>query len=452
MRTLIIVLLFSSLSDLVTTAQTTSHFTWGNASYFDMAIGEQVIYKGTAVRLTDIEGRCNQIVVGVDTIWLEVAQRSLPGTIDGLNIFVADNRNLKQLAPDSGVHGLLNKDALVCITEIGTPLIDLDQAVFPVAFNDGFIWSGEEENYFFSYVKSTGDDLFTNYPGIGIDLSDARGREKHWIVAIEDCSVVWVEEGDSENSACVLLKSEQHEGIYFVYDLLYQKNIEVRKGQTLQRGEIIGTAWGDENWGHLQLALVYSEREPEYKTRYHNCFNFFPQLYYLYYKQTYGISKTFGKGRILFGRAPYLNRNVQNTSGFREFFGKGWLIDRNNLAGRLEWVYKGDEGNVRLAKTLFKKTPAEYTNPDNYYCFNINVQNGVYRIRARIGDIEKKSYQKISFDGVETPYYELPAGQQKWTAEKVVRVTDHKLSVHVYLDGSGKTIAGLSEIVFQQSY
>ena len=450
-RTILIFLLFSGLF-VAADAQTTPCFTWGNASYFNMAIGEQVIYKGTAVRLINIDGRCNQIAVRKDTIWLEVAQRSLPGTIDGLNLFVADNRNLKELDPDSGIHDLLTKDALVCITEMGEALIDLDQAVFPVAFNDGFIWSGEEENYIFSYVKTPVDDHFRTYPGIGIDLSDARGLEKHWLVAVENCSVVWVEEGDTQNSACVLLKSENHEGIYFVYDRLYQKNIEVRKGQRLQRGELIGTAWGDQNWGHLQLAVVYSEEEPKYETRYHNCINFFPQLYYLYYKQTYGISKTFGKGRIVFGRAPYLNRNVQNASGFREFFGKGWLLERKNMAGRLEWVYKGDEGNVRLAKTLFEKTPAEYTNPDNYYCFNINVQNGVYRIRAKIGDIEKKSFQKISFDGVETPYYELPAGQQKWTSEKVVRVTDHKLSVRVYIDSSGKTVAGLSEIVFQQSY
>ena len=449
-KILLILFLISAVSGIAQ-QNTSPDFTWGNASYFNLAIGEKIIFNNIEVRLLDIQGRCNRIVVGDDTIWVDVAQRNLPSTADGMNLFVADNRNLKKLDSDSGIHGLLKKDALLCLTEIGTALVDPDQTIFPVAFNDGFIWSGEEESYIFSYQGNEGNDP-NAFPGIGIDLSDSRGLEKHWIVAFEDCSVIWVEDGETDNSACVLLKSKKHDGIYFVYDRLYKKNIEVRKGQELRRGELIGTAWGDNSWGHLQLAVVYSETEPDYASRYRNCVNFFPQLYVLYYNQTYGISRTFSKGQIEFGRAPYLNRNVQNASGFTEFFGKGWVLDRNNIAGRMEWVARGDEGNVRLSKTLFKGTSAKYTNPENYYCYTINVQNGVYRIRARIGDIEKKSYQKISFDGVETPYYELPAGQQKWTAEKVVRVTDYKLNVRVFIDATGKTVAGLSEIVFQQSY
>lgn len=452
-RTIFILFLLCCFSGVYAQNQTTPDFTWGNAAYYNLGIGEEIIYNGTPVRLLKMEGNSNQFMVGGDTLWLKVAQRSLPVTSDALNIFVADNRNLKKLDPDSGVHGLLKKDALICLSVIGTSLLDFNKAIFPVAFNDGFIWSGEEESYIFSYTKNMANGQFFAYPGIGIDISDARGLEKHWIVALEESTVVWVEETEEDgNSVCVLLKSGLNEGIYFVYDRLFDKNLEVRKGQQLQRGELIGTAWGDNLWGYLQLAVVYSKQEPEYATRYQNCVNFFPQLHQLYYQQTYAVTKSFRKGKIEFGRAPFLNRNVQNASAFESFFGKGWVLDRNNTAGRVEWVARGQEGNVRLSKTLFKGTPAAWTNPKNYYCYELNVQNGVYRIRAKLGDIEQNSWQKISFDDVETPAYDLPAGEQKWTAEKVVRVTDHRISVKVYFDTSGKKVAGLSEIVFQQSY
>ena len=450
-KPVLILLLFSAVCSLAQ-ENTTPDFIWGQASYYNMEVGDEIFFNGNKVTFIQNIGNHSQFKVENDTILLKVAQRSLPHMINALNIYVADNFNLKKLDSESGVHGLLTKDVLVCLTKNGEMLMDSKSASFPVAFNDGYIWSGEEDSYVFAFLKKQGTSNYYSYPGIGLDMTDARGLEKHWIIAIEDCTVEWIEENEDQNTSCVLLKSKNNENLYYVYDGLYRKNIQVKKDQELIYGELIGTAWGDENWGNVKIAVVYSEQTPEYINRFNNVINFFPQLYQLYYNQIYGISRSFSKGKISFGRAPMYNQNVQNVSCFEEFFGKGWLLDKNNIAARVEWLTNGEEGNVRLSKTLFKGSKAAYTNPKDFYCYEINVPNGVYRIRAKVGDIEKKSWQKVSFEDVETKSFALEAGAQEWTSEKVVRVNDHRLSIRVYFDTSGDKVAGLSELVFQQAY
>jgi hypothetical protein len=444
----IFVLILVTMSS-VAREQSNADIIWGNSHYYNMNIGDSVWFDGTVVELLDVNLHCNLLKIGEDTLLLKVSRRSLPSMSGSLNVFVADNKNVKHLAKNKSVHGLLKADALVCLSGVGTNWLNLNSVVFPVAFNDGFLWSGEEETYMFSYYR-TGEKTYDTYPGMAINLNDARGLEKHWIVAVEDCSVVWIEEDESRNTACLLLASDANPGIYFVYDALYQKTIEARKGQKLKRGELIGTAWGDEDWGFVHLAVVYSENVPEYGNRYDNCLNFFPQLYEMYYKYSYGISKSFTKGKIEFGRSPVINGNVQNASAFEEYYGKGWSFDHWNVVEKVEWVTKRNGGNVRLSKTLFKGTPASSTNPDNYYEYIINVRNGVYRVRAKVGDVEKASWQKLAFENQLTPAYSLEQGQQTWTSEKVVKINDHKLHVRIYFDGN--TVAGLSEIVFQQAY
>lgn len=446
-----ILLLFSAVFSFAQ-ENTTPDFKWGQASYYNMKVGEEIFYNGNKVTFLQNIGNHSQFKVENDTVIIKVAQRSLPHMINAINIYVADNANLKELDYESSVHGLLTKDVLVCLTKNDEMLLDSRSSSFPVAFNDGYIWSGEEDRYVFAFLKKQGTADYYCYQGIGLDMTDARGVEKHWIVAMEDCLVVWVEENENRNTSCVLLKSKNSEHIYYVYDELFEKNIQVKKGQELNMGELIGTAWGDENWGHVKIAVVYSTQTPEYVNRFNNVINFFPQLYQLYYNQIYGISRSFSKGKISFGRSPSLNRNVQNVTCFEDFFGKGWLLDKNNIAARVEWLTNGEEGNVRLSKTLFKGTKAAYTNPKDFYCYEINVPNGVYRIRAKVGDIEKESWQKISFEDVETKSFNLNPGVQDWTGEKVVRVTDHRLSIRVYVDPSGNKVAGLSELVFQQAY
>ena len=69
-----------------------------------------------------------------------------------------------------------------------------------------------------------------------------------------------------------------------------------------------------------------------------------------------------------------------------------------------------------------------------------------------MGDVEKASWQKIEFEGISAGTFKLEPGIQKWTPEKVVKVEDTKLTVRVYFEEGKNTIAGLSELVFQQAY
>ena len=427
-------------------------FSWGNTSYYNLNVGDSINFKGVSVELLGIKNHCNTLRVDKDTLELKVTRRNLPNALGGLNVFVADNVNVKKLAENKDTHGLLTKDALICLSGLGEPLLDPNNFLFPVTFNHGFIWNGEEDSYLFSFTKNTEDGKYYSYPGIGISLNNARGQQKHWIAAIEDCSVEWIEDEKSGNASCVLLASSTQQDIFYVYDRLYKKNLEIRKGQKLQKGEIIGTAWGDGEWCYLQLSVIHSDTVPAYENRYSNVLNFFPQLYELYYKHAFSVSRNFSKGKIEFGRVPVFNENVQNASGFEDYLGKGWLFDGWNTANKLEWVAKGENGNVRMSRILFKNTSAETTNPQLFYEYVVNVKNGVYRIRAKVGDIEKKSWQRITFENVEAATYKLLPGEQKWTAEKVVRVSDHRLNIRIYIDPENNAVAGLSEIVFQQAY
>ena len=448
-KTLYIFLLLLLVVSSAARENTRADIVWGNSYYYNINVGDSIWFEETLVQLLAVDKHYNQLKIGNDTLWLKVSRRSLPEISGSLNVFVADNVNVKHLAKNKKVHGLLSGDALICLSGINSSWLDANQVVFPVAFNDGFVWSGEEETYMFSYYP-TKENTYDTYPGIAMNMNDARGLEKHWIVALEASEVVWIEKGEAEETECVLLASQTSPGIYFVYDALYRKNIEVRKGQKLERGELIGTAWGDDKWGFLHLAVVYSDSAPTFENRFDNCLNFFPQLYEMYYKHSYGVSKSFSKGKIEFGGAPHLNGNVQNASAFEQYYGKGWEFDHWNPAEKVEWVTKGNNGNVRLGKVMFKGTPARCTNPENYFEYEINVRNGVYRIRAKIGDIEKPSWQKLSFENQLTPEYSLAAGEQKWTSEKVVRVEDHKLNIRIYFEGN--KVAGLSELDFQQAY
>jgi fibronectin type 3 domain-containing protein len=120
-----------------------------------------------------------------------------------------------------------------------------------------------------------------------------------------------------------------------------------------------------------------------------------------------------------------------------------------NITEKLETVSKGSEGNVRLKKVLFDKTPAKVVNPKSYFDYEIHVPDGRYRIRAKVGDVELPSWQKVVFEGVETNLITNEKGQFSWTPERIVKVVDGRLTIRIYFDETSGKAAGLSEIVFQ---
>ncbi|MEN8117466.1 MAG: hypothetical protein ABFS16_10830 [Bacteroidota bacterium] len=455
---LISIFVWSCLFEVSAQNQSNPDFQWGNASYFNINTGESIYFNNIEIKLLSLENHYNRIKVGTDTIFIKVSKRNLPASTNGVKIFVADNKNVKALTTDSDVHGLLKKDALICLSGYIENLLNPDIFIFPVSFNDGFMWSTEEDCYMFSYLGSeekNGKKYSRSYEGIGIDLHDARGIEKHWLVAMENSTVTWIEEKNpdqAEKEVCVLLQSNSNPGIYYLYEHLYRKNILIKKGQKLVRGELLGTIWGDDVWGHFQLTVVKSDTIPSYKNRHRNAVNFFPQFYELYFKNTYSSTKSFTRGRIDFGRLCTLNGNEKNAHAFEEYSGRGWLLGKWNKSDKVEWITKGEDGNVRLRKVPFPGTAAKCRNPKNYYEYELNVTNGVYRIRAKMGDMFLPSWQKVEFEGVIAVTYTLQPGELKWTPEKVVKVTDRKLTVRIYIDYSNNKVAGLSQIVFQKAY
>ncbi len=450
---ILIVLFFSGKTQPITSPD----FSWGNTSFFNLNKGESCVFKDREIKLLQLENHFNLISVEGDTVWIKTSRRTLPTTVGGLRIYVADNKNVKALTSDAEVHGLLKKDVLIAVSDFKVPLLD-ENYVFPISFNDGFLWDQDLDGYLFSYLgkdEKSGENIYRSHEGIDFDLSDARGLEKHWLTAIESSSVAWIhdksEEGNSKAS-CVLLKSDSQPGIFYVYDNLYSKNIEVKEGQQLVPGELIGTVWGDETTGFLQFAVVKSDTVPEYKNRYNNVVNFFPQLFQLYHGQSFPFSKNFSKGIVSFGLLSTENGNKGNTHSFEEYSGKGWQLGKWDTADKVECICDGKLGNVRLKKILFEGTKAECTNPENYYDYEINVPNGVYRIRAKFGDLKLPSWQKILFEGVEAASTELSAGEYKWTNERIVKVNDNRLTVRIFVEPNGNKVAGISEIVFQQAY
>lgn len=451
MKILFVILLLVCSFFSVNAQNSQADYQWSNSYYYNLNIGDSIQFNHTTVRLLGIDHQYTTIQVENDTINVRVARRTLPVPVKGIQLFVADNRNVADLIPDDPVHALLTADALICVTEISGFWLNRNDFVFPVSFNHGFLWNSDVNTYMFSLMKDVADNTFSSYPGIGIDLNDARGSEKHWLLAMEECKVEWVEQND-ENSVCVCLSSASSPGIYYIYDKLYPKTLEVRKGQKLDKGELIATAWGDQDWCHVLLAVVYSETVPEFGSQFASCLNFFPQFFGLYYSQSYTLSNFFTKGRIEFGRANAETQFAINASAREEYLGKGWKPCAWNTAEKLDWKSRGNQGNVRISKTVFAGTSAQAVNPNNFCDYEINVRNGVYRISAKVGDVELQSWQKIEFEGIDAGTFALEKGIQKWTSEKVVKVEDTKLTVRIYFDDKNNKVAGLSELVFQQAY
>jgi hypothetical protein len=155
---------------------TNPDFSWGNGYYYNLDVGDSIHFNNQPVRLLQIENHFNQLAIGEDTIWLKVSRRTPAKTSDGIRLFVADNKNVKALAANKETHGLLKKDALICLSNFTEPLLDFNQYIFPVSYNDGFLWSTEEDSYMFSLQKvqeKNGNPGYRSYQGMSFDLHDA---------------------------------------------------------------------------------------------------------------------------------------------------------------------------------------------------------------------------------------------------------------------------------------
>lgn len=428
-------------------------FTWGNTAYFNLNKGESIQYLQKQITLLSINNLCNKIKVGNDTVIVKVCQGSLPLSINDLRLFVADNKNLGYLTDNIAVHGLLSKDVLIAVNKKSVPLLNENYCVFPVSFNEGFTWDPDEDNHVFSLVQSDNSaKKFKVCEGVDFDLLNNSKKKNQWMLALEDSKVVWIiENTDNKNRkhVNVLLESESQPEIFYYYGNLYKKNLEVRKTQKLRRGELIGTSSGENDWGRVHFSVIKSDTIPGMGDVGTNVINFFPQLFELYFNTPYSFSKMFSKGTIEFGTNNSSEREDRNISAFEDYAGKGWLLGCWNILGKVPFVARGNNGNVRLSKILFVSTGAESANPKNYYDYEITVKNGTYRIRAKVGDLQMATWQKVQFENIDAGEFSLENGEQEWTSERIVKVNDGKITVRIFIDQQNKT-AGLGEIVFQR--
>jgi hypothetical protein len=449
-------IIFFLLVNLNSGAQTgtTPDFTFGNVSYFNLSIGELCNFNELEIEILRVDRHFTKLRVDNDTVWLKVARRSPALAFASVNIFVADNKAVKAISGNSPVHGLLKKDVLLAVSPIGVPMTDNSIIGFPVSFTQGYLWRTLEDSYMFSYQQGSDNDINNerSYAGVGIDMRETRAMDKHQILSMENGRVVWVETripGTVEPQAAVCIQSESSPNIFYIYEHLHSRGIAVKRNQRILKGDGIGYAWGNGNWNHFRIGVVMSDSIPIFANRHHNTVNFYPQMLDLYFGRQPVFSNSFTKGQIYFGRASHLNANAKNVSGFEEYHGTGWILGRWNTAEKVEWVSSRRSGNARLRKTLFAGQPAQCTNPRDWYEFEINVRNGIYRIRALVGDHFQPSWQKLEFEGVGAGTFTRNAGDLVWTSERIVKVHDGKLTVRIYTDGD--RIAGLSEIVFQQA-
>lgn len=427
-------------------------FNWGNASYFNLSINEGIFFEGKEIKLLQVKNQYNILKVGNDTVQLKVSRRTAPVISDNIKIFVADNYAVKNISGEREIHSLLTKDALICVSNASAKLLDQIRYIFPISFSDGFVWNSEEDIYLFSLDGNVNKTKQNENFGVDFCLQDAVETDKHLILAIENTRVIKITESKSSGAgkgSNVLLQSESQPEIFYLYRHLDAKSIEVKHGQQLIKGELIGAAWGDDTWGHMSFSVIWSENTPDIENRIAGIVNGFPQMLELYHQNQSIFYKSFRKGRIFFGKAPNTNGNQKNALSFEEYAGKGWLIGNWNATDRLEWVEKGINGNVRLSKTPFNGTVAKCTNPDGWYDYEINVSPGIYRIRAKVGDCELPAWQRLTFEGVDAGFLLTEKGQYIWTPEKVVRVNDGKLTLRIYLNEKENKPAGISEIVFQ---
>jgi hypothetical protein len=429
---------------------------WGRVTYINLSLGVKVAYQGNEIELLELKNNYNKIRIGNDTIWLKVCYRSTVSSAGNFNIFVADNKYVKAISSDKAMHGLLKKDVLLAVAPGNNALTDQYQYIFPVSFAGGYIWRNDEDSYPFSWqgggIPKTVPEM--QYPGLGIDLINGRGSSKFGILAIESGRIAWIDtkSGSSgQPTATLCLASNSNPGVYYVYRRLYSKYIFVKQNQQVERGDELAYVWGDGLWEHLQLGIVYSDSVPAIKHWSNNMINFFPQLMDMYYGRQPAGGQFFTRGQIYFGAPTGAKGNIKNASAYESYQGTGWKLGMWNTADKVEWVSNKVTGNVRLSKTLFEGQTAQCTNPDNWYDYEIDVKNGIYRIRASIGDCFLLTWQKVEFEGVTGGTYQVNPGLFTWTPERTVRVKDGRLTVRIYL-GDKNQKAGISGIVFQQVY
>ena len=432
---------------------------WGGSSFLNFRVGESVEVGGHTIALTDVRRQWCALEVDGRACELEVSRLALPREVEGLRLFIADNRPVASLTDDAPLHQALAGDALLCVSDASRPLLDPERFIFPVSRRDGFQWRQLEDSHMFAYLGPRWDDKtrLRSHEGVDLDLHDARGIEKHPIVAVEDARVAWVqdyregEDNPDHREACVCLQSEREPQIWYIYTHLYNRTVTVRAGDRVTRGQVLGTIWGDGLWGHLHFSVVHRSEAPPFPDRYRCALNCWPGLYELWNGSLNPAPVRRTHYDLRFGRVKGLSGNYKLADAYAPVRGIGWLIDDWCTAGRVETYPSGEEeGYACLRRTLFRGTPAEATNPADAYTFVVDVEPGQYEVRAQVGDCYNPSWQRVEINGTDAGTFGLAKGETAWTEPHHVEAAQNRLHIRLHL-GDETTHAGLCRLIFDRA-
>lgn len=417
---------------------------WSNATYVDLTLGQTYWYRDKPVRLLSMQSDYCTVEIDGDRRELIVARRTVPRVVGGLRVFVSDNRNVKGLTSDGDNHGFCRTDAVVCLSDPSQPLLDPNRFGFPVSRQDGYQWSMEEGSHMFAYLGLAtykGADYYRSHEGIDLDMHEARGKVLHPLVAVESGTILWYRDR-AENGVVVVQRSDVESAIHYVYTHLNRDQLWVHEGQHLERGQPLGCIWGDAVWGHLHFAVTAPSQTPKPHTRYAQLLNTFPQLYELYHGDLKPRPRLWREGTWIFNEAKQFCNNKQRNYAYDQVVGYGWDLGKWCTANSVE-------PGVRLSKTIHRGTPAEATNPNDYFDFVVDVEPGMYRTRAKVGCHYESSWQQVLFNGVNAHVFHPSAGDFLWTPWREVEAPDGRLVMRVRLLDA-KTYAGVKELHFRK--
>lgn len=429
-------------------------YKWGNAIYVNLSIGEQYSYMGKTVCLVSSKNQACVVEVDGKRKELLVARRCLPEVIDGVRVFVADNRHVAELTTtekNQNVHAALTKDALLCLSDPSKPLLDPSKYVFPIDRIDGFEWNMGENSHMFAYLRPV-----RAHEGIDIDLSDARGRDLHALLAPENGIVrAILNKSGSKIENRLFIQSEKNPELSYSYSHINRNRVLVDVGQKVKKGQQIAYIWGDWRWGHLHFSLRnynFESVTPGYDG-FKYLLNTFPQMYELWYGDLKPHPRTHLNDSFRFAGQYWTRGNCQYLDQYSDLLGYGWRLGPWCTTGRVE-TSRVDEGvkpgqSARLKKTMHTVTPHPAQNPKDYFDFEINVSNGRYFVQAEVGDMYDPTWQKVEIEGRDTGIYELDKTLD-WTPIINVPVQDGKLTIRIHLRDSS-TPAGIRELHFTRT-
>lgn len=427
--------------------------TWGNATYVDLEVGQSHRCGNAIVKLISIENNFCTVEVNDARRQLIVARRALPDVIEGVRIFVADNRHVADLTAtesNRNVHAALTKDALLCLSPADRPLLDPNLYTFPISRADGFNWTMAEDSHMFAYLRPT-----RSHEGIDLDLSDARGGEIHAILAPEDGVVrAILDTPGSSIEARVFIRSRRDPHLTYSYSHINRNKVFVRPGQEVRKGQKLGHIWGDWRWGHLHFSVRRYGVEPI--TNYNGfdyLLNTFPQMYELWHGDLEPRPPVRPSGSFKFAGQYWTRGNQQFLDQYDDIVGYGWRLGAWCTASKVETSWPDGPSkpgqSARLHKVMYQNSSRPARNPEDHFDFEVAVPDGYYDVQAQVGDAYAATWQKISFEGADAGVYELDR-TLAWTPAKRVRVRDGRLTIRLQLRDE-EAWAAIYELHFTRS-